>query len=218
MVRYYHRTGALPEPPRTTNGYRNYRLGDVARLIHLTTLTRAGAPATATGNDLQDALVTVDAEIERLTRQRQVLTEMLVGPRRIPPDVTALLENTRQWFAGHELSDHVEQDHAALQLMVDSGMTTPETWELLRRTLPDSRRRALTVDGYRAWDELGSLKSSGPRVPALVERCRVSVRDGISAGLSGTLIPGTLPLTPEDLPVVGAQNYAVEALVAEMTP
>ncbi len=218
MIRYYHRTGALPEPPRSSNGYRDYRLDDIARLIRLTTITRAGVPASAADADLQEALTAVETRIDQLRLQRQTLLDMLAGDRRIPPDVVALFDSTLRWFRPHGHSGHLTQERAALQLMVDTGMTTPETWRLLRRTLPDLQRRRLTADGYRAWDELGTLRPGAPAVSSLVERCSHAARHGITAGLTDTLIPGDLPLTPADHPTEGAQRQALEAILAEVTP
>lgn len=218
MVRYHHRTGALPEPPRSANGYRDYQLDDVVRLIRLTTLTRAGVPATAADTDLQDALTAVDARIDQLRRQRQALIAMLTGDHRIPTDVAALFDSIRRWFEPLGLAGHIGRERAAVQLMVDTGMTTPETWQLLRSTLPDRRRRTMTADGYRAWDELGKLRPHAPTVPALVDRCRLALRHGITAGLTDTLVPGNLPLTPADHPTAGAQQQALDALLAEATP
>ena len=76
MVRYYHRTGVLPEPPRTSAGYRDYQLSDVALLLKLRTLTDAGIAATLHGmlwghvrraDIVQDALDNVDKEITACT-------------------------------------------------------------------------------------------------------------------------------------------------------
>ena len=124
IVRYYHRTGVLPEPPRTSAGYRDYQLSDVALLLKLRTLTDAGIPAAALHGVLtrdtsvradvvQDALDNVDEEITRLHHQRGRLFAMQGGTSGIPTDIQGL------------------------QLMADAGVTTPETWELLRRTLVD---------------------------------------------------------------------------------
>src|SRR5699024_11261747 len=41
-VRHYHASGALPEPPRTAGGYRDYGLADLAALLRVRALVDAG--------------------------------------------------------------------------------------------------------------------------------------------------------------------------------
>lgn len=116
MVRYYHRTGVLPEPPRTSAGYRDYQLSDVALLLKLRTLTDAGIPA-----------ATLHGVLTRDTSVRA--------------DIQGLITDLRRWDTDHDehgtLAELLDQDFQGLQLMADAGVATPETWELLRRTLLD---------------------------------------------------------------------------------
>lgn len=116
MVRYYHRTGVLPEPPRTSAGYRDYQLSDVALLLKLRTLTDAGIPA-----------ATLHGVLTRDTSVRA--------------DIQGLITDLRRWDTDHDehgtLAEPLDQDFQGLQLMADAGVATPETWELLRRTLLD---------------------------------------------------------------------------------
>jgi DNA-binding transcriptional MerR regulator len=221
-----HRTGALPEPERTPNGYRDYTVDDVARLIRLTTLTGAGIPTATVGlvtdnrDLLKDALLAVDSHVEELHRQPSRILSLLTGPRSIPPDTTDLLDNLRQWTMGREPEDHtvvalLDRGIRALQLMVDTGMTTVETWEVLRKALTDEDSLRATVSGYVAWQELGILPAEDPGVPALVEKCRRGLTEGILAALTDTLIPGDLPLTTEDVATDGARTPALAQLVGE---
>lgn len=41
-VRHYHQTGLLPEPPRSPNGYRQYRGSDLSRLHQIRQLSELG--------------------------------------------------------------------------------------------------------------------------------------------------------------------------------
>lgn len=43
-VRYYHRLGLLPEPDRRANGYRDYPVDDVVRLLRIRWLAESGVP------------------------------------------------------------------------------------------------------------------------------------------------------------------------------
>jgi DNA-binding transcriptional MerR regulator len=220
VVRNYHRTGALPEPERTPNGYRDYTVDDVARLIRLTTLTAAGIPATTVARItdhrglLQDALLAVGSRIEELHRQRSRILSLLTGGRSIPPDIIDLLTDFRQWTMGREPEDPavvalLDLDTRALQLMVDTDMTTADTWTLLRSSLVSAQARESSLAGYHAWHLLGDVTSADPDMPDLIARCRRGLRDGVFSGLTETLRPGDLPLSPADIPVTGAQSAAL---------
>lgn len=204
MVRYYHRTGALPEPPRSSNGYRDYMVDDVARLIRLTTLTDTGVPAAAVDSVtdhrdlLKDALLAVDSRIEELHQQRSRILSLLTGTRSFPPDVTDLLDDLRQWTMDREPDDRavvalLDRDIRALQLMVDTDMTTEDTWTLLRSTLLSVQARENSLAGHRAWNLLSDTTPADPDIPDLIARCSRGQKDGIFSGLTETLRPGTLP-------------------------
>ncbi len=81
-VRYYHQVGLLDEPQRLTNGYKQYEVRHLVRLLQITRLTDLGVPLAqieSIGSSVDDpagALRTIDAElaatIERLQRIRRV--------------------------------------------------------------------------------------------------------------------------------------------------
>lgn len=82
-VRYYHQVGLLPEPERTTSGYRVYSLRDLVLLSHARRLVELGLEleevrhvlAGDEGRELVDILESMDAELavhqERLVAQRR---------------------------------------------------------------------------------------------------------------------------------------------------
>lgn len=85
-IRHYHQVGALPEPPRRSNGYREYtvdHLVTLLRIIQLTdsglTLAQAGALAAEAGESADAVLDEVDRslgeKIAALTEQRQRLAQ-----------------------------------------------------------------------------------------------------------------------------------------------
>lgn len=43
-IRHYHRIGALPEPPRTPGGYREYDVADLVRIARIAFLSESGVP------------------------------------------------------------------------------------------------------------------------------------------------------------------------------
>ena len=131
---------------------RYYQLSDVALLLKLRTLTDAGIPAatlhgvltrdaSVRADIVQDALDNVDKEITRLHHQRGRLFAMQGGTSGIPTDIQALITDLRRWVTDHDehgtLAELLDQDLQGLQLMADAGVATPESWELLRRTLLD---------------------------------------------------------------------------------
>lgn len=86
-VRYYHQLGLLDEPERLGNGYMQYEVRHLVRLLQITRLTELGVPLAqieaivSTDDDPQGALRTIDAElaatIERLQRIRRELAAIL---------------------------------------------------------------------------------------------------------------------------------------------
>lgn len=107
-VRHYHEVGLLDEPVRSTNGYKQYSVAHLVRLVQIRRMTDLGfsLPQIAElGNEERpiDALRTLDAElaetIGRLQRARIELASILhdgrlhldPGPDVVPPAVGARL-------------------------------------------------------------------------------------------------------------------------------
>lgn len=103
-LRHYHQTGILPEPERRSNGYREYTVHDLIRLLRIRRLAALGIPleampalldgqadegermprpdADATLADLDDALA---AQIAHLTAQRDLVARLRAHG--VAPDV-----------------------------------------------------------------------------------------------------------------------------------
>lgn len=87
-VRYYHQVGLLPEPGRTSSGYRVYSLRDLVRLSHARRLVELGLGledvrdvlAGDEGRALADIIASMDAELaiqqERVVEQRRRLAAL----------------------------------------------------------------------------------------------------------------------------------------------
>jgi DNA-binding transcriptional MerR regulator len=100
-VRHYHDVGLLPEPARRSNGYKQYGVAHLVRLVRIKRLTELGfsLPQIAAMGDADDhpeeALRELDAElastISRLERVRSELRELLEhsAPTDLPPDFVA---------------------------------------------------------------------------------------------------------------------------------
>jgi len=86
-VRHYHQLGLLDESERLGNGYKQYEVRHLVRLLQITRLTELGVPLAqieiigSTDNDPHGALRIIDAEnaatIERLQRIRRELAAIL---------------------------------------------------------------------------------------------------------------------------------------------
>lgn len=114
-VRHYHEVGLLDEPVRSTNGYKQYGVAHLVRLVQIRRMTDLGftLPQIAElGDDERpiDALRTLDAElgetIGRLQRARIELASILhdgrlhldPGPDVVPPAVGAQLSAADRAF------------------------------------------------------------------------------------------------------------------------
>ncbi|MBE2998406.1 MerR family transcriptional regulator [Nocardiopsis sp. HNM0947] len=94
-LRHYHRIGLLPEPPRSSGGYRRYGVSDLVRLLRITRMTALGLPLSALPEVLDDPTAAEElldeldrraaAEIERLTARRADIAALRRG--NTPPDL-----------------------------------------------------------------------------------------------------------------------------------
>lgn len=90
-IRYYHQAGVLPEPPRRSNGYRDYSVDDLVTLLRIRqlvgsglTLLQAGAVVAESTSASTDELIdeidrTLRARIADLVDQRRRLSEARAG-------------------------------------------------------------------------------------------------------------------------------------------
>lgn len=95
-LRHYHQVGVLAEPKRGNNGYRNYDVHDLIRVLRIKRLASLGIPLermpdllndTAVGGEgLLDELDTeLAGQIQRLTGQRELIARLRV--HNAPPDL-----------------------------------------------------------------------------------------------------------------------------------
>ncbi|ANY10446.1 MerR family transcriptional regulator [Pseudonocardia sp. HH130630-07] len=97
-VRHYHEIGLLPEPDRRANGYKQYGIRHLVRILRIKRLTELGFSLSRIAtmiddDDPTDALKSLDSElastIERLQRARGELADIL--ERSVPADVPTQL-------------------------------------------------------------------------------------------------------------------------------
>ena len=106
-VRHYHEVGLIPEPERRSNGYKQYGVSHLVRLLRIKRLVDLGftlSQIAAMGDDDHhpaEALRVLDAElsatIERLQRARVELGLILRhhAPADLPPDIAPAAGATR---------------------------------------------------------------------------------------------------------------------------
>lgn len=209
-VRHYHLSGALPEPERRPNGYREYGIGDLAALLRVRTLVEAGISLTEITSGAQlypRALARIDARLAELTRQRRRLLALQAGTLGLPTDLREGIEA----LAGDAEVARLETD--SLELMGLTGVATDRTWEQLRCNLADPARCRVARQGYATWLRLGQLHADDPAAVELIQDLAQFLHQGLMAGVAATLLPGDLPLTTADIPTTGAQSRALAKLV-----
>ncbi|WP_181026916.1 MerR family transcriptional regulator [Pseudoclavibacter sp. RFBB5] len=116
-LRHYHQVGVLDEPPRTSNGYRQYDVHHLIRVLRIRRLAALGVAldemprfldeASPEAPELLDRLdAELAAQIERLTAQRALIAKLRNLPTApdLPPELAAYMST----LAGH-LSPELEQ-------------------------------------------------------------------------------------------------------------
>lgn len=135
-VRHYHRIGLLEEPERESNGYKQYQVSHLVRLLRIKRLVDLGVPLAQIASmgqaedRPQEALRVIDAElaatIERLQQVRAELAIILRGHS--PTDVPTGFSE-----AAADLSD---ADRALI--LIYSRIFDPAAMDDLRQMLQDS--------------------------------------------------------------------------------
>ncbi len=174
-VRHYHKVGLLDEPERGINGYKQYGVAHLTRLLRIRRLTDLGltlGQIAEMGEDDEhpgEALKALDAEladtIERLQRVRAELADVLEG--QLPTDLPVELAPTT---AGMSEADR--------SLMVVYGRVLgPDGMGMMRDMLADYQRGPAAVD----FDDLPAEADEAQRqdlaerfLPELIELLRAN--------------------------------------------
>ena len=181
-IRHLHETGAVPEPARTPGNYRDYTVRDLAAILRARALIDAGVPLSHihSPDAIDHSLDLIDAQIAHLTRQRERLTTLKAAPLGMPEDVRArLLEVLGD-------TDFLWGEIESFDLMALTGVATPATWDQLRANLANP-------DCVKATDEFAVAWEAGD-----VDKLAELLPRGIMRDLTGTLVPGDVPLTAGD--------------------
>lgn len=177
-VRHYHRLGLLPEPPRSSNGYRVYALEDLVRLMHIRWLSRSGVPLGSVaavlgaadvtddlGDDLEALLSAVEEQQRILQIKRDSLAEMLDLHRRgepLSPLAAPLAQAFTELVDGEDdprMRELFVRERDAWEILALSGQT-PKFVDAAAAGLVDPVRRREIVDLYRRFGALAGHDSA----------------------------------------------------------
>ncbi|MEV0621779.1 MerR family transcriptional regulator [Nonomuraea sp. NPDC050404] len=158
-VRHYLQIGILDEPERSVNGYRDYDVSHLVRLLRITRLTELGLPLAALP-DVLDNPGAADKLLDELDQQAAAEMERLAGRRAaiarlrshgalpdLPPEMAAFgptlsaIADVSPDAARHEHEQVVLISHllgetgtsAFAGAMAQHSLFTPATTDLLRR-------------------------------------------------------------------------------------
>jgi DNA-binding transcriptional MerR regulator len=134
-LRHYHQVGILDEPPRTSNGYRQYGVHDLIRVLRIRRLAALGIPLDEVPRLLDDenhgapdVLDRLDeefaAQIERLTAQRALIAQLRVlsiTPD-VPPELARYLGATTPLMSADQARMDRDQTVLLAHLVGTTGM------------------------------------------------------------------------------------------------
>lgn len=147
-VRYYHDIGVLDLPERATNGYKQYEVPHLVRLLQIKRLSDLGVPLSEVAameridDDPDGALRVLDSELEetiaRLTRIRAELAVILRhrAPAYLPPEFASM-------------ADELNERQRSL-LMVYSTVLSEKSLELFRKLINDPKPTDLEFEALPA--------------------------------------------------------------------
>lgn len=163
-IRYYHQAGALPEPPRRPNGYRNYTVDHLVAVLRINQLTNSGlslaqagaviadsAPA-STDEALDEVDKALEAQIADLTERRARLARARAGDHVGLSRVAAALSLNSTDVPVAILLAHLYRDTPQIGLLADA-LLQPER----RSVLESMQHRFDTIDETSTDGELEDL-------------------------------------------------------------
>lgn len=196
-VRHYHALGLLGEPPRSSNGYKQYGVRHLVRLLRMRRLAELGIPLSqigeVSGNDTTNVLhrtgVLLQEEIERIRRSRADIAEILrtgapidtprgfevVGARLPEPDRALIHVCTQIYPSAVLLRLKLMIAAESAELREQLGALTPSASEFARDRIAENLAAGGAHWRSTLWFE---LTEAGPTAP---HRMRASEQTFIEA-------------------------------------
>lgn len=143
-VRYYHQVGALPEPPRRSNGYRDYTVDHLVRVLRIHQLTSSGLPLATAGElaadpaphaaeeVLEEADRLLESQIAVLTERRARLAEARAGGHVGLSREAAALTVENADMPPAILLAHLYRDHPQFGRLADALLQPERRAELIK--------------------------------------------------------------------------------------
>ncbi|MGH1563305.1 MerR family transcriptional regulator [Mumia sp. DW29H23] len=194
-LRHYHQVGVLPEPPRSSNGYREYDVHDLVRVLRVKRLTALGIalqdlPEVLDRPDEADALLErlddeLAAEIDRLSARRALIARLRLD--RSAPDLPPEIGRYAALFAaatGPSVLARVDREQAILLAHLAGDEGTAELAGFYER-LADPALLAAAADLYARFDALDQQTpyAEADRLAAdIVAAAAPAVREHLAAG------------------------------------
>ncbi len=234
-VRHYHRLGLLAEPERLPNGYREYTVDDVVRLMRIRWLADSGVPlgsiaAVLNGDpaeaDARDVVADLRALIDgirreqaTLARRSALLTAMLSDAEAghpisaLPTVLAAAFRDAIDGAETRSVRAELERERDLLEMLAVTGAAPPSLLDGFTAVVADPGQRSEYLELLVAWSALEGRRpeSVENEIDALVDRL-VDSFDRNRIALSGPDPgdeSGDWPLTLEDVVPDPAQREVV---------
>ncbi|WP_053617111.1 MerR family transcriptional regulator [Nocardiopsis sp. NRRL B-16309] len=178
-VRYYHQIGVLDVPERTANGYKQYEVPHLVRLLQIKRLSDLGVPLSEVAamgradEDPDEAIRVLDAElaatVDRLNRVRAELAVILRhrAPAYVPPafaPVSRDLSDRQRSLLMVYSSVLSEESMEEFRELISEGDETEEEFEALP---PDADEAAIEHLAARMWPVVVRTRERRPRAADL---------------------------------------------------
>ncbi|MDV8024110.1 MerR family transcriptional regulator [Rhodococcus sp. IEGM 1330] len=215
-VRHYHRLGLLDEPRRLSNGYREYTIDDVVRLMRVRWLADAGMPLGAIAAaldrsatdendvvaDLRALLAGIESEQKALAHRHARLSALLDDaiehrsltalPRDAADTLAALID-----AATESDREALLRERDLLEVMAISGTVPASFFETMTATLADPRtrqkylallRRFSALEGRDVDDAAGDIDALAAELASILDiRALASAEPDLTAHETGPL-------------------------------
>lgn len=214
-LRHWHQIGVLPEPARSSNGYRDYDAVALVRVLRIRRLASLGMPLERMGavldrgdssTGLLDDLDTeLSAQIARLTRQRELIARMRDAGA--SPDVPPELAPVMSAFVAAGLSPDMarfDRDQAVLLAHLAGEEGLPQLVRLYESLAKPARARGAAglmnrfgaIDGETPADEIDAIVDELVDVSVSlldeVEDLRIGSRLAVAADMVSEYADGAL--------------------------
>ncbi|MGB6181147.1 MAG: MerR family transcriptional regulator [Rhodococcus sp. (in: high G+C Gram-positive bacteria)] len=191
-VRHYHRLGLLAEPRRRGNGYREYTMSDVVRLMRIRWLAANGVPLGSvavvlahdatdvegtddTVADLRALIAALEAERAKLTHRLVKLSSMVddVESGRplsaLPSNLAGLLVGAIESAPTPTVRAALERERDLLEVLAISGKAPEELLTFYAASIADDEQRSRYSELLAEWSNLEgkTLDSAEPEIGRL---------------------------------------------------